>query len=107
MSWPPLSQTPQKKENPLVNQERKPPTDDSSVFFLGEPGLVSMFVCAPAVMSREDIAAEVNAKSPTGLSGGWVVADESDLSDETREDITEYPVPCPDVAARRHYMVHC
>jgi hypothetical protein len=90
-----------------MDQTPKPPADDSSVFFIGSPGLVSMFVCAPAAMSREDIAAEVNAKSPTGIAGGWVVADESDLSNETRESIAEYPAPCADSADRHHYMLHC
>ena len=86
-----------------MDQTRKPPTDDSSVFFIGEPGLVVLAVCAPATMTRAQIAAEVNAKNPTGISSPWTVTDQANLPD----DVTTYPVQCPDETGRRHYMVHC
>ena len=86
-----------------MDQTPKPPANDTDVFFIGGPGLVSMAVCAPAVLTREQIAAEANAKNPTGISSGWAVTDEADLPD----DITTYPVQCPDEPARRHYMMHC
>ena len=88
-----------------MDQTAKPPTDDSSVFFIGSPGLVTMAVCAPGAMTHEQIAAEVNAKSPTGIASGWTVTEHADLADA--DDVPVYPVPCPDEADRRHYMVHC
>ena len=86
-----------------MDQTAKAPTDDTSVFFIGEPGLVSMAVCVPAALTREQIAAEVNAKSPTGISSGWTVSDAADLTDYDGP----YPVQCPDEDGRRHCMVHC
>jgi hypothetical protein len=86
-----------------MDQTAKAPTDDTSVFFIGEPGLVAMAVCAPAALTRDQIAAEVNAKSPTGISSPWTVTEHADLPD----DVPVYPVQCPDEADRRHYMVHC
>jgi hypothetical protein len=89
-----------------MDQTPKPPTDDSSVFFTGSPGLVSMAVCAPAGMTREEIVAQVNVKSPTGLVGGWIVTDEGDLPDDI--DLTAgYPRPCPDGGGRLHYVMNC
>jgi hypothetical protein len=35
-----------------MDQAAKPPTDDTSVFFIGGPGLVSVTVCAPAALTR-------------------------------------------------------
>jgi hypothetical protein len=86
-----------------MNQAAKPPADDSSVFFIGEPGLVAMAVCAPAALTAEQIAAEVNAKNPTGISSPWTVAGADHLTDYDGP----YPVQCPDEAARLHYMMHC
>jgi hypothetical protein len=88
-----------------MDQTAKPPTDDSSVFFIGSPGLVAMAVCAPAAMTREQIADEVNTKSPTGITSRWTVTDHADLADAA--DVPVYPVQCPDEAGRCHYMVHC
>ena len=93
-------------EEKTMDQTPKPPTDDSSVFFIGTAGLVNMAVCAPATMTHEQIATEVNIKNPTGLAGGWaVVADKADLPDA--DDVPVYPVKCPDTDDRLHYMVHC
>ena len=86
-----------------MNQEAKPPADDRSVFFIGGPGLCAVAVCVPAALSREQIAAEVNAKSPTGIASPWTVADAGDLTDYDGP----YPVQCPDETGRRHYMMHC
>jgi hypothetical protein len=86
-----------------MDQTAKPPADDNSVFFIGEPGLVAMAVCAPVALTREQVAAEVNAKSPTGISSPWTVTDAADLTDYDGP----YPVQCPDESDRRHYMVHC
>ena len=86
-----------------MDQDPKPPADDSSVFFIGEPGLVSMAVCAPAELTLEQIAAAVNAKSPTGIDSTWTVTAKADLPD----DVPTYPVPCPDGGGRLHYMVNC
>lgn len=85
-----------------MNQAAKPPAG-SSVFFIGQPGLVAMAVCAPAVLTREQIGAEVNAKSPTGISSPWTVTDAADLYDYDGP----YPAQCPDEDGRRHYMMHC
>ena len=63
-----------------MDQTAKAPTDDTSVFFIGEPGLVAMAVCVPAVMTHEQIAAEVNAKSPTGITSRWTVTEHADLN---------------------------
>jgi hypothetical protein len=73
------------------------------VFFIGSPGLVSRAVCAPAGMGREEIAAEVNARSPTGISSPWTVTGAEDLTDYNGP----YPAQCPDEAGRRHYLLHC
>lgn len=86
-----------------MDQTAKPPADDSSVFFIGGLGLVTVAVCAPAALTREQIGAEVNAKSPTGISSPWAVADAADLHDYDGP----YPVQCPDEPRRRHYMMHC
>jgi hypothetical protein len=86
-----------------MDQAAKAPADDSSVFFIGEPGLVAVAVCAPGTLSRERIAAEVNAKSPTGIASPWTVAERADLTDYDGP----YPVECPDGHGRRHYMMHC
>ena len=86
-----------------MDQTAKPPADDSSVFFIGEPGLVALAVCAPAALTREQIAAEVNTKNPTGISSPWAVTEAADLADYDGP----YPVQCPDEDGRRHYMVHC
>jgi hypothetical protein len=86
-----------------MDQTPKPPDDDSSVFFIGSVGLVSLAVCAPVTMPREKIASEVNAKNPTGIAGGWTVTERADLEDYDGP----YPAPCPDEDGRRHYMVHC
>jgi hypothetical protein len=86
-----------------VDQAAKAPADDTSVFFIGEPGLVNMAVCAPAALTRDQIAVEVNSKNPTGIPGGWVV---SELADLTGYD-GPYPVQCRDEDGRRHYMMHC
>ena len=86
-----------------MDQTAKPPTDDSSVFFIGEPGICTMAVCVPATLTRDQIAAEANAKTPTGIGSPWAVADAVDLSDYDGP----YPVQCPDEDGRRHYMMHC
>jgi hypothetical protein len=86
-----------------MDQTRKAPTDDSSVFFIGEPGLVAIFVCAPAALTRDEIAGQVNAKNPTGIGSPWTVAAAADLTDYDGP----YPAPCPDGGDRRHYMMHC
>jgi hypothetical protein len=86
-----------------VDQAAKAPDDDASVFFIGEPGLAAMAVCAPAAMARDQIAAEVNAKNPTGIGSPWTVTDVADLTDYDGP----YPVQCPDEDGRRHYMMHC
>jgi hypothetical protein len=86
-----------------VDQTAKPPADDSSVYFIGEPGLAAMAVCAPAALTPEQIGAEVNAKSPTGIGSPWTVSDAADLYDYDGP----YPVQCPDEDGRRHYMMHC
>ncbi len=86
-----------------MNQTAKPPTDDSSVFFIGEPGIVAMAVCAPAALTRKQVGAEVNAKNPTGIGSPWAVADATELTDYDGP----YPVQCPDAGGRRHYMMHC
>lgn len=86
-----------------MDQEAKPPADDNSVYFIGGPGLVSVAVCAPLTMTRDQIAAEVNAKSPTGISSPWTVTDVADLYDYDGP----YPVKCADDDGRRHYMMNC
>jgi hypothetical protein len=86
-----------------MDQTAKPPTDDSSVFFIGEPGICTMAVCVPAALTREQIAVEANAKNPTGIGSPWAVTDAADLSDYDGP----YPVQCPDEDGRRHYMMHC
>lgn len=86
-----------------MDQTAKAPTDDTSVFFIGEPGMCAMAVCAPATLSREQIAAEANSKNPTGIGSPWAVADAADLTDYDGP----YPVQCPDEDVRRHYMMHC
>jgi hypothetical protein len=64
-----------------MDQTAKPPADDTSVFFIGSPGLVAVAVCAPAALTAEQIEAEVNAKSPTGISSPWTVTGADDLHD--------------------------
>ncbi len=86
-----------------MDQAAKAPTDDISVFFIGEPGLVAMAVCVPAALTHDQIAAEVNIKSPTGITSPWTVTDAADLTDYDGP----YPVQCPDETGRRHYMVQC
>ena len=86
-----------------MDQAAKAPADDTSVFFIGNPGLVTMAVCAPAAMTREQIAAEANSKNPAGIAGGWVVSELAGLTDYDGP----YPVQCPDEDGRRHYMMHC
>lgn len=85
-------------------QTSKPPDDDGSVFIIGEPGLAVMAVCAPAAMTREQIAAELNAET-TGIFGAWAVTDDPALLAACPDDTTTYPVPCPDACGRLHYMV--
>ena len=86
-----------------MDQTAKAPADDSSVFFIGGPGLCAVAVCVPAALTRDEIADAVNAKSPTGISSPWTVADADGLTDYEGP----YPVQCPDEAGRRHYMMHC
>jgi hypothetical protein len=87
----------------MTTKTPKAPADSTSVFFIGEPGLAAMAVCAPVAMTHEQIAAEVNAKSPTGITSRWTVTEHADLD---TDDVPVYPVQCPDEASRRHYMVH-
>jgi hypothetical protein len=86
-----------------MDQAAKAPTDNTSVFFIGEPGLAAMAVCAPAALTRDQIATAVNVKNPTGITSPWTVTDAADLTDYDGP----YPVQCPDETDRCHYMVHC
>ena len=84
-----------------MDQTPKPPANAEDMYFIGEPGLVTMFMCAPAAAARTDVEAKANAESPTGIAGGWAI------SPETEIEGGPHPRQCPDSVDRLHYMLNC
>jgi hypothetical protein len=66
-------------------------------------GFMTASACAPAGMSGEEVAAEVNAVSPTGMRTGWSVSEDKRF--RTGEPM---PAPCDtEPRARRHWLLSC
>lgn len=76
-------------------------SSDNEVIILGV-GLVAGAACAPSVMSRDKVEAEVNIKAPTGIPSRWSIAEETHF--RTGE---ENGGVCPKHADRRHWLLHC
>ena len=65
-------------------------------------GVAHCSVCAEKNLSRQQIEAEVNALSPTGLSGGWKIDEARFAGGEAN------PHPCEDAPDERlHYLMVC
>jgi hypothetical protein len=84
-----------------MDQTPKPPANAEDMYFIGEPGLVAMYMCAPAGANRADIEAKANAENPTGIGSGWVISPETEIAGGS------HPRQCPDSAGRLHYMLNC
>lgn len=65
-------------------------------------GLISLAACAPAEMTGEQVAAEVNTEAPTGISSQW------QPSEEPFEGQDANPIPCNhEPEARCHWLMEC
>lgn len=66
-------------------------------------GFIACSVCAPAVLTREQVAAAVNVVNPTGVSSEWKVSSDTAFA-------TGHPMPKPceqEPEARRHWLLEC
>jgi hypothetical protein len=64
-------------------------------------GIVHCSVCVPNDMSREEVVAAVNNKSPTGIKNGWLIHSDKFRTGE------ENPHPCKTDTNRLHYLMVC
>jgi hypothetical protein len=65
-------------------------------------GICHASVCAPASLPVDDVLAAVNARWPTGLDHGWVIA-----TAETFSDGLPNPCPCEQTTGRVHRLLEC
>jgi hypothetical protein len=65
-------------------------------------GIVACSVCAPKGMSIEEVTAELNNESPTGLDHGWRLSD-----DKTFSGGEPMPCDCNVNSDRIHYLFVC
>ena len=64
-------------------------------------GVVALSVCAEGTLTKEDVAAEVNRISPTGINSKWSVSSESFRSGEPN------PRTCENDPTRKHWLLVC
>mgnify|MGYP001605579981 FL=1 len=65
-------------------------------------GIASMSVCALDSMTKEEIEAEANRQSPTGISSHWHIAEESTFAGGE-----PMPRKCYQLGGRLHRLLHC
>jgi hypothetical protein len=65
-------------------------------------GFVSMSVCVPKGMTKEEIECEANFQHPTGISSRWKISEHKHFADGS-------PIPrvCEDDPDRLHYLLNC
>lgn len=65
-------------------------------------GIVACSVCAPAVLTVEQVEDAVNAQSPTGIMSQWTHS-----ADPTFRTGQPNPCPCESDPFRTHYLMEC
>jgi hypothetical protein len=75
---------------------------DGSTVYLWGLTLVHVCACAPAAMPPDQVEAQVNTKTPTGIESPWQV------DTEPVGDGAPNPRPCnSDPDGRLHYLMVC
>ncbi len=65
-------------------------------------GFIFTSACAPANLTADEVAAAVNAKSPTGISSAWLVSE-----NPTFNGGESNPCPCNTDETRQHWLLNC
>ncbi len=68
------------------------------LYGLGQ-SICGLAVCAPKDMKPEEVEAECNRESPTGIHSRWAVSKPADVQPN--------PIPCPDDETRQHFALEC
>jgi len=71
-------------------------------FRIYSTGFICMSVCASKDMTREGVEEQANIESPTGISSGWKISE-----DTTFADGHPMPCPCENDPDCQHWLLNC